>query len=223
MRLFSWNSTSSVGDVREILIVLLMKLAIVVMQRSFFLLLLRYYSRAWHLSHPFSTSDVKRAVNRQPAVRSANSYSRKVLPSLSSLLPSPSALLSSVFSLLSSFLSLLSSPPISSFLRATFQFLSALSFHRTSPLLTLRFSPIALVSSRPPLFASPFALLPSGHELYLLSLGKVKMLTQYPQIAKENCLWVRRWHAAGVFDIFLCEPLHIHGWNKDAQSRSWCR
>ena len=32
----------------------------------------------------------------------------------------------------------------------------------------------------------------SRRALYLLSLGKVKMLTQYPQIAKGNCLWVRR-------------------------------
>ena len=41
----------------------------------------------------------------------------------------------------------------------------------------------------------------SRRELYLLRLGKLKVLTQYPQIAEGNCLWVRRWHAAGVFDI----------------------
>ena len=37
-------------------------------------------------------------------------------------------------------------------------------------------------------------------ELYLPSFGKVKMLTQYPQIAWGNCLEVRRRPAAGVFD-----------------------
>ena len=38
-------------------------------------------------------------------------------------------------------------------------------------------------------------------ELYLPSLGKVKMVTQYAQIAWAGCLGVRRWPAAGVFDI----------------------
>ena len=40
-------------------------------------------------------------------------------------------------------------------------------------------------------------------DLYLPSLGKVKMVTQYPQIAWGSCLGVRRLPAAGVFDVII--------------------
>ena len=38
-------------------------------------------------------------------------------------------------------------------------------------------------------------------ELYMPSLGKVKILSQYPQIAWGGCLGVRRCHTASVFDM----------------------
>ena len=38
-------------------------------------------------------------------------------------------------------------------------------------------------------------------ELYMPSLGKVKMLAQYPHDAWECCLGVRRSHAAIIFDM----------------------
>ena len=51
-------------------------------------------------------------------------------------------------------------------------------------------------------------------ELYLPSLGNVKMLTQYPQIAWEGCLGVRRCHAASVFDISMGHSWTMHRYLK---------